>query len=149
LNTVGSFGGWRAGAETGGRKGPQEAGLRTQEERRLAEAGGDGLERGGVLGGRTHGPDRGVERAGGRGEREGFGLRGAGMFRERLGDDGHCALAEQGADVAAAEGEVRGTQAASVRCAQGREQEKEAGEMAVPETHTLSMLNEMRVELVD
>ncbi len=57
------------------------------------------------------------------------------------------ALAEQGADVAAAEGEVRGTQGASIRCAQGREQEEEAGEMAIPQTHVLSMLNEMRVKL--
>ena len=68
--------------------------------------------------------------------------------REGLGDDGRSrALAEQGADVAAAQGEVSGTQAASIRCAQGREQEEEAGEMAVAQTHVLSMLNEMRVEL--
>jgi hypothetical protein len=59
------------------------------------------------------------------------------MFRERLGDDGHGALAEQGADVAAAEGEVSGTQTARVRCAQGREQKEEAGEMTVPQAHLL------------
>jgi hypothetical protein len=105
------------------------------------------VERGGVLGGRTHGPGSGVERAGGRRKNEGFGPEGCGMFRERLGDDGHCALAEQGADVTAAEGEVSGTQAACIRCAQGREQQEEAGEMAVPQTHTLSMLNEMGVEV--
>jgi hypothetical protein len=71
------------------------------------------------------------------------------VFCERLGDDGHCALVEKGADVAAAEGEVRGAQAAGIRCTQGREQEEQAGEMAVPQTHVLSILNEMPVELED
>ena len=107
------------------------------------------MQRGGVLRGRTHGPDSGVERTGSRGERKGFRLGRGGVFRERLGDDRRSrALAEQGADVASAQGEVGGTQAASIRCAQGREQQEEAGEMAVPQTHVLSMLNEMRVELV-
>ena len=104
------------------------------------------MERGGVLCGRAHGPDSGVECARGRREHKGFGLRGGSVLREGLGDDRRSrALAEQGADVAAAQGEVSGTQAASIRCAQGREQEEEAGEMAVPQTHVLSMLNEMLV----
>ena len=87
---------------------------------------------------RTHGPGSGVERAGGWREHEGIGPGGSDMFGERLGDDGRSgALAEQGADVAATEGEVRGTQGAGIRCAQGREQEEEAGEVAIPQTHTL------------
>ena len=107
------------------------------------------MERGRVLGGRTHRPGSDVERTGGRREDEGFGPGGCGMFRERFGDDGCGALGEQGADVAAAEGEVRGAQAAGVRCAQGREQQEQAGEMAVAQTHVLSMLNEMGVEVGD
>ena len=75
------------------------------------------------------------------GKDEGRGASGCGVLGERLGEDG-CggSLAEQGADVAAAEGEVSGAQAAGVRCAQGREQEEEAGEMAVAETHVLPYL---------
>ena len=94
------------------------------------------MKPGGVQGWRTHGPGGGVERARGRREYEGRGAGGRGLLGERLGDDG-CSrgLAEQGADVAAAEGEFSGTQAASIRCAQGREQEEEAGEMAIPQTH--------------
>jgi len=127
--------------------GPQEAGPRTLRERRLAEAGGCGMERGGVLSGWTHGPRSGVERTGGRREHEGFGFWGCDMDCEGLGEGGSCCtLAEQGADVATAEGKFSGTQTAGIRCAQGREQEEEAGEMAIPQTHTLSMLNEMRVE---
>ena len=97
------------------------------------------MERGRVLGWRTHGPGSGVERAGGWGKHEGCGASGCGVLGERLRDDG-CGrgLAEQGADVAATEGEVPGTQAAGIRCAQGREQEEEAGEMAVPQTHRCS-----------
>ena len=91
-----------------------------------------------MLSWRTHGPGSGVERARGRREHEGRGAGGCGVLGERLGDDS-CSrgLREQGADVAAAEGEVSGTQAASIRCAQRREQEEEAGEMAIPQTHTL------------
>lgn len=105
------------------------------------------MERGRVLRGRTHGPDSGVQRMVRGREEEGFGLGGCGVLRERPGGDGcGCALREQHADVAAAEGEVSGTQAAGIRCAQGREQKEEAGEMAVAQTHVLSMLNEMRGE---
>jgi hypothetical protein len=58
------------------------------------------------------------------------------MLGERLGQRGDGGgLREQGTDVAAAEGEVSGAQAAGVRCAQGREQKEEADEMAVAETH--------------
>ena len=103
--------------------------------------------RGALGSGWTHGPGSGVERTRGRREHEGRGAGGCGLLGERLGDDGSSrGLAEQGADVTAAEGEFSGTQTASIRCAQGREQEEEAGEMAIPQTHTLSMLNEMRVE---
>ncbi len=102
------------------------------------------MERGRVLRGRAHGPDGGVERTVGGGEHEGFGERRCGVLRERLISDGcGCALREQHADVAAAEGEVSGPQAAGICCAQGREQKEEAGEMARAQTHVLSMLNEM------
>ena len=87
---------------------------------------------------RTHGPDSEVERARGRGENEGFGLvRGDALRVGFNADRTSGAMDEQAADVASAEGEVSGTQAARVRCAQGREQQEEAGEMAVPQTHVL------------
>jgi len=96
------------------------------------------VQPGGVQGWRTHGPGSGVECTGGGREHEGFSLEGCGVFREGLGDGGGCGgLAEQGADVAAAEGEVCGTEGARIRCTQGREQEEEAGEVAIPQTHTL------------
>jgi len=70
------------------------------------------------------------------------------VLGEWLGECGNSGgLREQGADVAAAKGQFSGTQAARVRCAQGREQEEEADEMAVPQTHVLFILNEMQKKL--
>ncbi len=100
-----------------------------------------------MLGWRTHGPGSGVERAGGGRQHEGFRACGGGVLRKRFGERRSHALAEQGADVTATKGEVSGTQAARIRCAQGREQKEQAGEMTVAETHVFLILNEMRVEL--
>ena len=113
----------------------------------LAE-GGEGLKRGGVEGWGTHGPGSGVERAGGWGKNEGRGVSGCGVLGERLGQRGDgSSLREQGADVPAAEGQFSGTQAAGVGCTQRGEQEEQADEMAIAETHVFLILNELQTEL--
>lgn len=96
------------------------------------------MQPGGVGRRRTHGPDSEVKRARGWRQDEGFGLVRGDALRERFSADRSSgAVNEQAADVAAAEREISGTQTASIRCAQGREQQEEAGEMAVPQAHVL------------
>jgi len=78
------------------------------------------VELGYVQGWRTHGPGSGMEGTGGWREHEGCGASGRDVFSEGFGEGGcGCGLAEQGADVATAEGKFTGTQAAGIRCAQG------------------------------
>jgi len=106
------------------------------------------VERGSLQGWRAHGPGSSVKGASRWGKHERFGPGRGCVLGERLCKCGNRGgLREQGTDVATAEGNFSGTQAPRVRCAQGREQEEKADEMAVPQTHVLFILNEMRKKL--